>query len=284
MKKYYSLSELIRDFRKHNNLSQADLAGVLDVDIRSIQRWEAEDTVIGIDKEKIFVEKLNIPYQVIRNLNTTNPLPVFYDVKTRTYSLSVMMIRPNSAEWYKSDLPSEDDKIRMLANDSDIEFVNDMERLSRNPKPVNPELLKQAAKILPELNIILEDDTGNYAGHVTFLPLKYSSYLKIKNKEINESSLTVFDLDRTLDGSPKVFYFYSIYADTMPNSYYLVNRMLSYFKNKKFEDYIFAGISYKAQQVEYLKELGLRIVRQEEVDKSVTATLLEGNLDEFLFG
>ncbi len=284
MKKYRSLSDLILDFRKHNNMSQADLAGILDVDIRSVQRWEQKKSFINADKEKNFVDKLKIPYQVVRNLNSPNPVPVFYDIKTRTYSLSTLMMKPNSADWYKSDLPVEDERIRKLTSDSDIEFVNDVERLNRNPKPVNRELLEQAANSLPELNFILEDETGHYAGHITFLPLKYSSYKKIKNREIDESSLTVVDLDRNLNGTPKVFYFYSIYADTMPNSYYLVNRMLSYFKNKRFEDYIFAGITYKEQQAGYLKELGLKTIWQDKVDENVLATLLEGNLDEFLFG
>ena len=42
MKKYKSLGELLIDYRKENELSQFDFAAQVNVDVRTVQRWEKE--------------------------------------------------------------------------------------------------------------------------------------------------------------------------------------------------------------------------------------------------
>ena len=286
MKKYNTLGELLSDYRVYNNLSQADLGELLDVDTRTISRWEKGDTLIKPEKEKEFVEKLLIPYQVIRNLNSDNPIAIYYDLKSRTYSFTAITKQPLSASWYKTDIPFETDRITLISNESDIQFVEDIQEMNKNPKPVNPALIKEAAKILPELNLILRDQSGFYAGHMTILPLKYDSFLRIRNREMEEGSLGINDLSISLHQTPLVFHYYSIYADSLDNTYYLVNRLLSYFKEKQFKDYIFSGISYRQKKVEILKEMGLKVVWEHPVKEGseTKATFLEGNLDMFLFG
>ena len=286
MKKYSTLGELLSDYREANNLSQADLGAILDVDTRTISRWEKNETLIKPDKEKDFVEKLSIPYQVIRNLNSDYPISVYYDIKLRTYSFSAFMKKAPSASWYKSDMVFDTDRIRLISNDTDIQFVEDIQEMNKNPKPLKPEIIKEASKMLPELNLILMDQSGFYAGHISFLPLKYETYLKIRNHEINEGSLTLADLNNSILQKPLVFYYYSMYADSMENAYYLVNQLLAYFKEKQFEDYIFAGISYRDNKIKILKEMGLKAIWEEPLgeDSENRAVFMEGNLDMFLFG
>jgi len=69
MKKYTSLGTLLIDFRAYKNMSQAELASKFDVDIRTIIRWEKNETLLKSDKEEDMVDITFIPYQVIRNLN-----------------------------------------------------------------------------------------------------------------------------------------------------------------------------------------------------------------------
>ncbi len=286
MKKYDTLGDLLTDYRKYNGLSQADLGELLDVDMRTISRWENNDTLIKPEKEKEFVEKLLIPYQVIRNLNSDNPIAIYYDLKMRTYSFTAIMKKPLSASWYKTDIPFETDRIKLISNESDIQFVEDIQEMNKNPKPINPALIREAAKILPELNIILQDQSGFYAGHMTILPLKYDAYLKLREQEISEGSLAITDLSSSFIHKPLVFYYYSIYADSLDNTYYLVNRLLAYFKEKQFKDYIFSGISYREKKVKILQEMGLKIIWEQPVEEGsdTRATFLEGNLDMFIFG
>lgn len=285
MKKYTSLSELLIDYRQIHNLSQLDLAARLDVDIRTVLRWEKNETLIKTDKEKDVVLALNIPYQVIRNLNTEHPIPVYSDIKKRTYSLSALMIRADNAAWYKSDLPVEDDRIRTIDVDSDADFVNEIQRMDQNHKPIKSELIIEAARILPELNMVALDQSDFYAGHIVILPLKFASYQKVRDREMEEGSLSMTDLSYSMTEVPQVYYFYSIYGDSLPNRYYLVNRMLAYFEEKKLRNYIFAGITYRKPKVDYLKEIGLQIMWEDTIkDSSEGITFMEGNLDMFLFG
>ena len=42
MTKYNDIGELLIDFRRINGMSQSDMAAELEVDIRTVQRWEKE--------------------------------------------------------------------------------------------------------------------------------------------------------------------------------------------------------------------------------------------------
>ena len=88
MKKYNSIGELLADFRKLNKISQAEFASRLNVDIRTVQRWENGTTLIKSEKEDEIVKETILPYQLVRNLNAVVPIPTFYDFSLRKYSLS----------------------------------------------------------------------------------------------------------------------------------------------------------------------------------------------------
>jgi transcriptional regulator with XRE-family HTH domain len=286
MKKYNTLSELLIDYRNEHLLSQIEFAALVDVDVRTVSRWEKNETLIKPEKEKDFVERLFIPHQVIHNLNSDNPISVYYDMNSRTYSLNAMMATASSADWFTQDLPKEDDRIRFLSKDTDVEFVNDIQEMSNNPKPINPNLIKVAADILPELNLILHDQSDFYAGHITVLPLKFSAYKKIRDRRMKEGSLSLRDLTSTFKKEPLVFYYYSLYADSMPAAYYLMNRLLSYFKEKQFKNYLFAGITFRKNKVELLRQMGLKVIWEEGQGAGTENgyTFLEGDFDMFLFG
>jgi hypothetical protein len=170
-------------------------------------RWEKNETLIKTEKEKFFTENLGIPHQVMRNLNTDNPILVFHD------------------------------------------------------------------------------HSGFYAGHITILPLKYKTYLDIRNHEMREKDIRTVDLTNDLTERPLVFYFYSLYADAADNAYYLLNRMFTHFKKNKYDDYIFAGISGRRKKIELLCEMGLKVVWEKKIeeDSDDIFTFLEGNFDNYLF-
>ncbi len=51
MKKYLTIGALLIDYRKENQLSQLDLSSEINVDVRTVQRWEKDITLIKPDKE-----------------------------------------------------------------------------------------------------------------------------------------------------------------------------------------------------------------------------------------
>jgi transcriptional regulator with XRE-family HTH domain len=286
MKKYSSLAELLKDYRDYHNLSQLDMAAKLDVDVRTVIRWEKNESLVKQEKEKDFVENLGIPHQVIRNLNTEKPIPIYFDFFRRVYSYSVLSQNVSSTSSFIKDMELETDRIHLISSEKDIEFITYIQKLNKNSRPLKAELILKAAQMLPDLNLVIYSYSGFCAGHITILPLKYSSYQKIRNQEMLESNLDVNDFTFDLTIAPQVFYYYSLYADSVDNSYYLLNRVMSHFKKQKYENYIFAGISYRKLKIELLKQLGLNVVWEKplNVHGEDLATLMEGNLDQYLFG
>ena len=56
MKKYCSFGELLVDYRIYSGLSQAEFASKIDVDIRTVQRWESDQTLIKPEKEEAIID------------------------------------------------------------------------------------------------------------------------------------------------------------------------------------------------------------------------------------
>ncbi len=286
MKKYSTIAELLVDYRTYHQLSQIDLAAKLDIDVRTVLRWEKNESLINQEKEKSIVEVLGIPHQVIRNLNTEKPIPIYFDLFRRIYSHTRLSQKVMISCELLLDATIDTDRFHLISKESDIEFVTYIQKLNKNNRPLKAELIKKASKIIPELNVVLYGQSGFYSGHITVLPLKYDVYLKIRNQEIKEDDLKVNDLEADLSGKPLVFYYYSVYADSAENYYYTINRLLTYFQRNKFENYIFAGISYRKPKIEFLLEIGLNNIWEEpiEEDSNDLASLMEGNFDEYLFG
>jgi len=285
MKKYTSLGELLVDYRANRKISQLDFAALLDVDVRSVIRWEKNESLLKVEKEKLLIEKFGIPHQVIRNLNTDKPIAIYFDFEKWRYSLSFLSMVVTSSWEFNRYLEIKTDRIHTLTEPKDFEFISFIQQIQNNLKPIRNEVTKAAANILPELNLVLYGQSGYHGGHISILPLKYDSFLALQEKKITERELTARDLNTNLGSSPLVFYYYSIYANSLDNTYYLVNKLLMYFKNKKFDNYIMAGISYQKNKVDRLREMGLKVI-WEDVLNEVTekkATFLAGNLNAFLF-
>ena len=176
MKKYTSLGDLLLDYRDLNHLSQPDLAAKLDVDVRTVLRWEKDETLIKPEKEGDLVKATYIPYQVIRNLNTLVPIPTYYDFYLRKYSLAELSINFPDSEWFKKNTNVVSDRIKTIKSQADIDDILTYTKFQYNTnKPVQSDLILEASKILPELNLIMTDPSGYYSGHTVIFPIKQPS-------------------------------------------------------------------------------------------------------------
>lgn len=284
MKKYTSLGELLLDYRNHHNLTQLDMAERLHVDVRTISRWEKGDSLIKTEKEDEFVNALFIPHQVIHNLNSEHPITIFYDIENRTYSISMIGTEVVNTELFKSAFPIDEEHIHHLDPEQDKDFIHNVQALRTDEKVLETNILKESSKLLEELNLIIFDQAGYYAGHLAFIPLKRETYERIRNREMEEYEITLDDIDREESEHPRVFYFYSLYADSIAHSYYLASRVLRYFKMQKFKDYIVAGHAHSEAGLNMHKEMGLKVVYEKEDNVGYNAFLMEGTYDMYLFG
>lgn len=285
MKKYTNLGELLIDYRKHRKISQLDFAGLLDIDVRTVIRWEKNESLIKVEKEKLLIENFGIPHQVIRNLNTDKPISIYFDFQKWAYSLSFLSMMVTSSWEFNREREIETDRIETISKDDDFKAITFIQENQKNCETIHENVLKAAAKILPELNLVMYGQSGYHGGHISILPLKYETYLELYNKTKTEKQLSIKDLNSDFDQKPLVFYYYSLYANSLDNTYYLINKMLMYFKRRKFKNYLLAGISFRAAKIERLKEIGLKVIWEEQIkeDCERKATFVAGDIDDFLF-
>jgi len=289
MKKYSSLGELITDYRELNQLSQTDLASKFDLDVRTVLRWEKNETLLKPEKEEQMAAITFIPHQVLRNLNTPHPISTYYDFEIRKYSLSPVSNELPEAEWIKDKIDVASNKIRQIETDNDIDNIIRYTLLQKDSlKTINKNLIKEAIKLFPELNLIVTDELGNYAGHSLYFPLNTTTYHKIKEQKLMENNLTIRDLVNYKTQSPPVFYCHSITADCNENFFFIIGTVLKFYRDYFLDkDYIYALITSRYDSYDMSEDLGIKlvwedIIQQEKLNLKAPPRLLEGNFTNFL--
>ncbi|WP_033960036.1 transcriptional regulator [Psychroserpens jangbogonensis] len=288
MKKYKTLGDLMTDYRSYHSISQSELASEFDVDIRSVIRWEKNETLLSSDKENAMADITFIPYQVIRNLNTTTQIPTFYDFDLRKYSLSAISSDLPDANWIKSRINNETDRIKQISLHNDLKNIIRFIELQKNPlKSQNIDLITEACKLLPELNIAIHDQSGYYSGHCIYFPLSMETYLKIKNREIDENQLKPRDLINYKNHDNPVFYCHSITADCNENFFYIIGTVLKFYRDTPIKNYLYALLTSRYDSHLMSDQLGVKTVwKDEEAQKKYnlldTPRLVEGNFSAFL--
>lgn len=288
MKKYNSLGELFIAYRKFNDLSQIDFASQVDVDVRTVQRWEKNVTLIKSEKEEDIVLETLLPYQLIRNLNASVVIPTYYDFRLRKYSLTQLSQKLPKANWFKAQINFETNRLRKIDFDFDIKYLTQFIDSQRgNDQFLNKNLIKEAVRILPELNYVLTDDAGYYVGHCIVLPIKESTYKKLRNRELDNSQLTTHDLTgfRSLDRP--IFLNYDITADCNDNFYYILGELLRFFRDFKKNDYLICVYTLRDDTYNQAKDAGMKVVWQDsdlqkQLGLSIPPRFSEGNYKNFL--
>ncbi|MFT6797441.1 MAG: transcriptional regulator with XRE-family HTH domain [Maribacter sp.] len=288
MKKYSSIGELLIDYRILSNTSQIALASQFDVDIRTIQRWEKNMTLLKPDKEEAMVDVTFIPYQVIRNLNAPVSIPTFYDFELRKYSLSTIANELPDADWMKSKMDYATDRLRTIGHDSDVHDIIRCTMVHKHlSKSIRKELIVKAVELLPELNAILFDGSGYYAGHMVFFPISQTCYRKIRNRSMKEEELTELDFIEYRKVDNPVFYAYDVGTDCNENMFYIAGSVMRFFKEIQNKNYLYASYTSRDDTYTLNKNIGTTLVwedkiKQKEVKSKAPPRLYEGNFEKFL--
>lgn len=268
MKQYLSLGELLVDFRNFNKLSQADVAAVLNVDIRSVIRWEKDETLVKSDKEKELVDKTFIPYQVIHNLNATVPIPTYYDFRIRKYSLTAFSNKLPDADWFKKEMGQTTARLRTIETEANIQNILRYQQY-QSPiyKPVDVAIIREAVKLLPELNLILVDTAGYYCGHCVFFPIAPSTFEQLKNRDLQEGQILPHQLVDYRKQEVPHFHALEITADCNENMYYLLGAVFTFFKNLQAKNYVYSNITTRYDSFDINKQLGIKIIWEDHEEQ-----------------
>ena len=288
MKRYNTLGELLIDYRNLNNISQSDFAARMDVDIRTVQRWEKNITLLKSDKESEIVEESFLPHQLIRNLNATNPIPTYYDFRIRKYSLSELTNDLPDIDWIKHKMDFNSEQLKPLDIDNNLPHIlRYIDYQYEEHNIINQQVLKQAILLFPNLNLHLTDTLGFYAGHNIIISISESTYLKLRNKEITNNQIKTSDLVDYRTVNKPVFYGYNITADSNTNAFYILSAILKFFRDASFNDYLFCSFTNRHDSTLLNERLGLKLVWEEKAKDSIIFSenmnqFYEGNIDEFL--
>lgn len=288
MKSYNSIGDLFIDYRSFNKLSQSDFAHTINVDLRTVQRWEKNLTLIKSEKEEDIVLKTLMPYQLIHNLNAAVPIPTFYNFKTRKYSLSEQTNDLPKLSWFKDQIEITSANLRTIDFDFDIKHIEQfIDSQKRDKYYVNAGLIKEAIRLLPELNFVHTGKSGYYTGHCIVLPIREHIYQKLKNKEITNKDLRATDLiDYTLLEQP-IFYRYDITGDCNDTIFYVMAHYFRFFRNLKNKNYIMCGYTERDDNYQINLDIGLKFVwedkaLQKELNLDAPPRFFEGNFNTFL--
>jgi len=289
MKKYHSLGELLIDFRRQNDLSQSDFAAQMNVDVRTVQRWEKDETLIKPEKEKELADDTLLPYQLIRNLNANSPIPTYYDFRIRKYSLTRLNNELPDADWLKERIDELSNRTRTIDPDRDIELLRrDLKTQKMGEGPLRLNLLKRAQELLPELNLIIMDRFNNYSGHSIFFPISSLCHRKLVRREIRPDQISAEDLVNYQNHERPVFLNYDITADCNDNIFFLAHQILRFFVDLPTEDYLFCSYTSRYDSYKINEQMELDLVWEDPVETDALGLeyhprFYEGNLNAFLF-
>lgn len=287
MKKYYTLGELLTDYRIHRNISQLDFAARLGVDPRSVQRWEKDHTLIKPEKEEDLVIETLFPYQLVRNLNAPVTIPTYYDFIIRKYALNDIDCETPDAEFFKDQLYRDTDRIRPIIFDQDFTYLK---RYLEIYKPLSGNLIKviqESIDALPEINNIIIDESGYYAGHSLAFSISEEAYEKIKTRKMTEFDLTTEDLVDYKKQKRPIFYTLDISADCNVNWYLIVNRLIRFLENLPDHSYLLCSCPFRLDSIALIKQAGLEIIWEGEtmvnnLGEQYRTRFQEGNFHEFM--
>lgn len=288
MKKYSNLGALLIDYRDLHGVSQHDFAASLDVDVRTVQRWEKNNTLVKIEKEADLVEVTLLPHQLIRNLNAAKPIPTFFDFRIRKYSFTELTNDLPGAEEIKTYMDFKTNQIRSINIQSDLRYIKRyIDFQYENKNMINDEVLKQAIKLVPKANLLLTDMAGSYAGHCVTLPISEQTYQKLRNKTISNIELRPNDLVDYHTQAKPIFYGYSVTADSNTGVYYIIGSALKFFRDSKFDEYLYCAVTNRHDSINTDVKLGLQTIWEEEQNlinckSSSNIRFYEGDFKKFL--
>ena len=286
MKRYTSIGDLLQDYRSFHHMSQADFAVNLNVDVRTVQRWERNITLIKPEKEKDIVYETLLPYQLIRNLNAERPIPTLYDFDLRKYATSELSKNLPMTYWLKEAFSHNSERLQTISSDDNLEWLmRYIDKYGSVLRKVDKRLILEAARILPELNFIIRDDSGYYAGHSIVFPVKSEFLELLKSEELGEIKLEYTDLLNYKNTDRPVFLSYTVSVDTNENIFYYAARYFDFFKQLDDKDYIYSSLTTRNDTLEFNKSMGLNQEWERPVQKNgkeFTARLFTGNFKSFL--
>ncbi len=262
---YDSFGSLLRDYRRWRNLTQEKLAELVKVGVRELRNWEADYRRPSTDNLHDISEVTGIPMQVCVALNVNQP--IWYSLRKRMFMYSSMeeeyFYSPELFKQYKNrDNYASLEKVT-IAKDRHIDMIHSCHQdLYGSEKLLQRNVIKAAARILPDYNKIFFDCWGHYVGHQVCLPINMEVYQELKKQRTIEDYLTREMIVDIISLGGGVFFYYSTFAVNISISSELTSygfHVLNKIKHKK--RYLLASHTVTRESAIIQKHLGLKLAK-----------------------
>lgn len=281
MKKYKSIGQLLKDYRRFHEISQSDFAIQLNADVRTIQRWENEGTLLKDEKVSVLVETTLLPIQLIRNLNINNAIPTYYSFELLRYTLSELTITLPDASWYKKTIKESTDRIRTIDLDQDFEFLASVFKIPKEHQKNIKSVFKEALLHVPEINVIIKNELGFYSGAFVLLPITEEAYTLLRDRKINRNELRVEHICDPDFQDQKIFFEFELIADNNDDGQYLIVGGFRFFDELKDQDYLYCTFDDRPDTAHLSGQTGLEIIWQDTSD-DLDLKFVAGDFKAFL--
>jgi hypothetical protein len=102
--------------------------------------------------------------------------------------------------------------------------------------------------------------TGYYAGHCIVLPLKESTYIKLRNRELSNKDLRAKHLTNYKLIEQPPFYRYDITGDCNDTIFYVMASFFRFFRDFKNKNYMIGGYIERDDSYNLNLQVGLKVV------------------------
>lgn len=292
MTRYNSLGELLHAYREFMGriygrpYTQADMA--YELRIRSGERtwgkWERDECSPNAKSVIHLAEQTRLPVEALTRLR--DGYPTYYNLRSNRYSLGPYHTSLMNAAVLRDRLFIEDavacrgrgaHTVTSLGTFGDGAVARHPQhgeemrallafhgRLFKHARQVDEGVLTEAVNRLPELNLLLRDHLGHYAGHVLTIGLTASASARLRSRA-SEASIGLTDLadrDRT---NMAALHIYSLLAVETTYAYRLVAqfvRALASAPMVRFKERggILSRLAVTADAVDMCAAFGLRAV------------------------
>jgi hypothetical protein len=151
------------------------------------------------------------------------------------------------------------------------------------------QVIRKSIQLIPEMNLIVLDESGFYSGHSLVFPIAKQTYNRLKSKEISENEITVADLVNYKTQNQIIFYGFDITADCNDNIFYLFNQLFRFFRDFRNQNYLYCCTSLRYDSHKLINDFGLKVIWKEEYEINnlgleFSRHFMEGDFRAFLKG
>ncbi len=294
---YNSLGSLIKAYRQWHKVKQETFAESIGIDVRELQRWEANRHCARVDNLHDLSEATGIPMQVVVALNVDQP--IWYSLRKRRFAYSSIE-KAQYVKFVSYDLCKYADteegiiiKHNQITTDKHISMVLSCHcDFHGKNRLLGKDVIEAASMILPELNRIAFDCWGHYIGHSICLPIKIDLYQQLKKQKEIGSNLTSKSMSDIVALNEGVFYIYSTFFANTSVAQSIIGNAYRYFNSgfigQKI-NYLLAHLATTAEDKAIWKNMGwkntgTKVVCNEEtghehIKSEIVPTMYEQKLD-----